>query len=208
MDNTVGSLTQLQKSVLIGSLLGDGYLRIVPERKNAFLEVNHSIKEKEYVDWKFKIFRNICISEPKMRSGKDGRIAYRFFTKQHSELTKFHKIFYRNGQKVIPSNLQLNPIILSVWFMDDGSRCSDSDFYLNSQEFIKEDQEKLVEKLEILGLKARLNRDKKYYRIRFLSPSIPRLKKMIRNYLRPSMYYKLGYNPVETCPSKSGRSPS
>src|SRR3989344_9029830 len=116
MDNTVGSLTQLQKSVLIGSLLGDGYLRIIPDRKNAFFEVNHSIKSKEYVDWKFQIFRNICISGPKMRHGKDRRIAYRFFTKQHPELTEFYKMFYRNGRKVIPSNLRLNPIILSVWF--------------------------------------------------------------------------------------------
>ena len=204
----MGSLTQLQKSVLIGSLLGDGYLRIIPNRKNAFFEVNHSIKAKEYVDWKFQIFRNICISGPKMRLGKGRRVAYRFFTKQHPGLTEFYKIFYRNGRKVIPSNLRLNPIILSVWFMDDGSRCSDSDFYLNSQEFIKEDQEKLIEKLKIMGLKARLNRDKKYYRIRFLSSSIPKLKKIIRNYLRPSMYYKLGYNPVETCPSKLGRSSS
>ena len=52
MDNTVGSLTQLQKSVIAGSLLGDGYVRIVPGRKNAFLEINHSWKAKEYVDWK------------------------------------------------------------------------------------------------------------------------------------------------------------
>ena len=188
----MGSLTQLQKSVLIGSLLGDGYLRIVPGRKNAFLEVNHSLKVKEYVDWKFQIFRNICISKPKMRSGKEGRMAYRFFTKQHPEFTEFHKIFYRNGRKIIPANLKLNPIILSVWFMDDGSRCSDSNFYLNSQEFAKKDQEKLIQELEVLGLKAKLNRDKKYYRIRFLSSLIPKLKKIIRNYLRPSMYYKVG----------------
>jgi hypothetical protein len=44
MDNAVGSLTQLQRSVIIGSILGDGYVRIVPGRKDAFLEVNHSIK--------------------------------------------------------------------------------------------------------------------------------------------------------------------
>lgn len=50
MDNTVGSLTQLQKSVVIGTMLGDGYIRKMKGRKNAFLEINHSLKQKEYVD--------------------------------------------------------------------------------------------------------------------------------------------------------------
>jgi len=30
MDNIVGSLTQLQKSLIVGSILGDGYVRIIP----------------------------------------------------------------------------------------------------------------------------------------------------------------------------------
>ena len=38
MDNTVGSLTQLQRSVIIGSILGDGYIRIFPGRKNALMD--------------------------------------------------------------------------------------------------------------------------------------------------------------------------
>src|SRR5256885_899260 len=43
--NTVGSLSATQHSVLVGSLLGDGTLRIQgrgTRRKNALLEVNHS----------------------------------------------------------------------------------------------------------------------------------------------------------------------
>lgn len=43
MGNTVGSLTQVEKSIITGSLLGDGYLRIVSGRTNAFLEINHSV---------------------------------------------------------------------------------------------------------------------------------------------------------------------
>jgi len=54
MGNTVGSLTQEQKSIIIGSLLGNGYARIVSGRKNAFLEINHSLSEKDYVDWKYQ----------------------------------------------------------------------------------------------------------------------------------------------------------
>jgi hypothetical protein len=63
MGNTVGSLTQLQRSIIIGSLLGDGYVRIVDGRKDAFLEINHSISQKEYVDWKYEMLQSICVRE-------------------------------------------------------------------------------------------------------------------------------------------------
>lgn len=203
MDNTVGSLTQLQKSIIIGSLLGDGYLRIMPGRKNAFLEINQSIAAKEYVDWKFNALKNICNLEPKQRKGKNERIAYRFFTRQHQELTELYRKFYIGKEKIIPSDLQLNPVILSIWFMDDGSRCTNSDFYLNTQKFSIQDQEKLIEKLNQIGLEARLNKDKNYFRIRFLTQSIPKLKELMEKYIVSSMHYKLGYNPVETCPAYS-----
>lgn len=199
MDNTVGSLTQFQKSLIIGTILGDGYLRIIPGRNNAFLEINHSFSQKQYVDWKFEKLQNICISRPKIRKGNGNRIAYRFYTKQYPDLTKFYNNFYKNGYKIVPDNLKLDAIALSVWFMDDGSKCGSSNFYLNTQQFTKEEQEFLIKKLSILGLKARLNKDKIYYRIRFLSSSVPRLKEILKENLIPSMKYKLGYNPVETC---------
>ena len=93
MDNTVGSLTQIQKSLIIGSLLGDGYARIIKGRKNAFLEINHSFHMKEYVDWKYEILKNIVISPPKMRKGNGNRIAYRFFTRQHPKITELFNLF-------------------------------------------------------------------------------------------------------------------
>src|SRR3989304_2883975 len=102
MDNTVGSLTQFQRSVIIGSLLGDGYLRTFPKRKNALLEINHSYSQKEYVDWKYAVLRNVCASAPKARKGNGSRIAYRFYSKQLAELTELYKQFYRSGTKIIP----------------------------------------------------------------------------------------------------------
>jgi len=192
MDNTVGSLTQFQKSVVIGSILGDGYLRIIPKRKNAFLEINHSYGAKEYVNWKYEILKNFCISPPKKRKGNGNRIAYRFFTKQHPEFTKLHKEFYKGNRKNIPSSLELNPTILSIWFMDDGSRCSNSDFYLNTQKFSLTEQINLTEKLRNLGLQTTINKDKSYYRLRFLVSSIAKLKGMLKPNLIFSMRYKIG----------------
>lgn len=191
MDNTVGSLTKFQRSVITGSILGDGYLRIIPGRKNAFLEIIHSYKAKKYVDWKFRVLQNICRSKPKKKKGNGNRIAYRFFTRQHPELTEIYCNFYKNKKKKIPQKFELNAVVLSIWFMDDGSKCSDSDFYLNTQQFSKEEQELLIEKLKKLKLNSSLNRDKKYYRIRFKVDSLKQLKKLIGKHLIPSMKYKI-----------------
>lgn len=197
MDNTVGSLTQLQKSLIIGSILGDGYVRIMPGRKDAFLEVNHSIKAKEYVDWKYSVLKNICKSGPRERDTNEGRVAYRFFTKQNPEITNLLNMFYIKGKKIVPQDLKLDSIILAIWFMDDGSK-SGSNVYLNSQQFSLADQNRLLRKLREIGLKARLNRDKKYYRIRILSESVPEFNRIINTHIIPSMRYKMSYDPVET----------
>src|SRR3989344_3113235 len=198
VDNPVGSLTQLQRSIIIGSLLGDGYLRIVPRRYNAFLEINHSYSQKEYVDWTFEMLKSICKSGPKMRSGNGGRIAYRFTTRQMPEITELFRMFYANGKKQIPGNLKLDPIMLSVWFMDDGSKCGTSSVYFNTQQFNASDQEKCMKMLSEFGIESSLNKDKEYWRVRIKTSSFPALKAIVSPYIIPSMTYKLGYNPVET----------
>ena len=112
----MGSLTQIQRSIIIGSLLGDGYLRLVPGRSDALLEINHSYSQKEYVDWKFKMLESLCRSAPKMRKGKGNgkRMAYRFSTRQSRELTKIYESFYKNKIKQIPSDITLDPVMLAV----------------------------------------------------------------------------------------------
>ncbi|MBI3019925.1 MAG: hypothetical protein HYY60_01195 [Parcubacteria group bacterium] len=115
----------------------------------------------------------------------------RFNTRQHSEITKLFRIFYRSSKKIIPEII-LNPLILSVWYMDDGSKCGRSSYYLNTQQFSLSDQKKLLHLLNLNGLQARLNRDKEYWRIRFLMSSVPRLKQIVQNIIVPSLQYKLG----------------
>jgi hypothetical protein len=43
----VGSLTEVQHSIVIGSLLGDGAMRC---KANALLEINHCFEQRAYVD--------------------------------------------------------------------------------------------------------------------------------------------------------------
>jgi len=201
----VGSLTQIQRSVIIGSLLGDGYLRIVRGRKNALLEINHSFNARDYVDWKYAILQSIAGRAPKMRHGNGQRIAYRFTTRQLSELTQFHSVFYRDGKKTIPDDMKLDSIILAVWYMDDGSKCREQDVYLNTQQFSEKDQQKCRGMLAEMGIESFLNRDKIYWRLRIKKSSLPTFWKSITPYIIPTMRYKLSYNPVETHPERKRR---
>ena len=184
-------LTQTQRSLIIGTILGDGYLRIVPKRKNAFLEINHSVKQRAYVEWKYNILRSIVKSAPKLRNGNGHRIACRFFTRFLPEITEIHKTFYTNKKKIIPDNLIIDPIGLAVWYMDDGSKSGGS-IYFNTQQFSLADQKRLqVLLLNRFSIRSNLNRDKEYFRIRVVSKDAVKLSRLIRKYIPESMQYKL-----------------
>src|SRR3989304_513234 len=128
--NTVGSLTEAQRSIIVGSLLGDGAMRC---KANALLEVNHAARQKEYVDWKYSQLGNLCGTPPKFRQGNGKRVAYRFTTLSLPQLTPFYRAFYRGRSKVVPDGLLLTPLSLAVWFMDDGCT-SYRALYLNTQQ--------------------------------------------------------------------------
>jgi len=187
----MGSFTQEQKSILVGSLLGDGYARIIPKRKNAFFEFNHGFKQKKYVDWKYMKLKEFVTTPPKAYKNNGSRIAYRFFTQQNEYFTELYKKFYLIGHKSVPDGLKLNPIILSVWFMDDGSK-SYNTYYLNTQQFNVSSQEKLRGYLQkVFNIKSALNKDKIYYRIRIKQESVNKMRNIIAAYIIPSMQYKL-----------------
>lgn len=191
MDNTVGSLTQTQKSILIGTLLGDGSLRLQKGRKNALLEINHALAHKTYVDWKYKHLANLVRTPPKPRKCNEGRRAYRFTTLSLPELTILYRKFYSNGKKVIPNDLILSSLALAVWFMDDGNKSRNS-FYLNTQQFNLPTQKYLQKILsDQWKIETTLNKDKIYYRIRVGIKYIDRFKAIVKPFIISLFDYKL-----------------
>ncbi len=187
-DNTEGSLTEEQKDILLGVLLGDGAMR---KKTQALLEINHSIKQKEYVDWLYQKFKNYVGTEPKIRKSNGNRIAYRFTTKSLPQFTQYYDFFFTQKRKHVPFSLIIKPLTLAIWYMDDGSRC-DTDIYLNSQQFSQVEQEFLVNLLnQQYEIKSSLNRDKKYWRIRIKKESVMTFMNLISPYIIPTMRYKL-----------------
>jgi recombination protein RecA len=183
----VGSLTGTQRSIIIGSLLGDGAMRC---KVNALLEINHSFAQKFYVDWKYQQLANLVTTPPKARKGNGARIAYRFTTQSLPELTSFYEWFYSGGHKVVPRDLVLDPLSLAVWFMDDGCK-SYRALYLNTQQFDLDSQKRLIGFLsDQLDVKATLNRDKQYFRIRIAVESVPRLKAIVIPHILWQFQYK------------------
>lgn len=183
----MGSLSEVQQQLILGTIIGDGYMR---KKTNAHLQITHSIKQREYVDWKYQILRNLVITLPKLYKGNNGRIGYRFFTKSLPEITYFYNRFYKNKVKIIPKDIILSPLALAVWYMDDGSKSYKS-CYFNTQQLDIKSQINLIKALSKFGLKSRLNKDKTYFRIRILTSSTPKLVNIITPYVIKSMRYKI-----------------
>lgn len=194
----MGSLTSIQKEILVGSLLGDGALRKQGTRTNALLEVNHSFQYREYVDWKWKNFEEFVKTPPKSRHGNGNRIAYRFTTQSLPLFTEYYLKYYSSGKKAVSTDLILTNLMLSVWFMDDGSK-SRNTFYLNTQQFDLVSQKILMNILDRdLGIKSSLNRDKQYFRIRIRTESAGLFRNIVAPHLLPCFRYKIDYDPVTT----------
>ena len=184
----MGSLTEVQKSIIVGKLLGDGSLR---RKLNTLLEINHSYKQKEYVFWLYEQLKNIVLTPPKFRKSGNNRFSYRFTTASIKELNSSFEDFYLNkSYKSVPTTLKLNGLALAIWFMDDGSK-SRNTVYLNTQQFDIDSQQILIKALKALKLAASLNRDKIYYRIRLRNSSMRKFTELVSPFVIKSMLYKL-----------------
>lgn len=120
-------LTDTQRQLLVGTLLGDGSLYLNKRNTNARLKIQHSEKDKDYLKFKHAILENFVtgkvIRERKSnkKTGKDYS-SLLFITTTHPEFTKFYKLLYRRKKKVVIADVlrKLTPFGLSIWIMDDG----------------------------------------------------------------------------------------
>ena len=187
MGNAVGSLSEEQHAIIVGTLLGDGSMRC---KTNALLEINHSSRQQGYVQWKYEHLAELVSTPPRVRRGNGDRLACRFVTRSLPVLTPYYRLFYEAGRKRVP-DVELSPLALAGWFMDDGCRSRNA-VYLNTQQFGIAEQRMLLAMLERQwGIAGALNRDKCYRRIRVSVDGTRRLTRVIESYLLPELRYKL-----------------
>lgn len=189
--------SKTQKQILVGKILGDGSLIATVTERSYRLQVEHSTKQKEYVDWTAQVFQDWILSPPKFLERHN---SYRFRTISHSEITEFRKIFYPIGKKIVPPNiyeLLSHPIGLAVWFMDDGGlSTAKSAVTISTHSFTEAENNLLIDCLKKkFQLKANLNWDGKGHRLYIPVKEIPRFKELVSPYVLPMMKYKLPLTP-------------
>lgn len=149
------SLTDDQKQILFGGLLGD--FSLASHNKTFRGAVTHSIKQIEYAKYLHNSLDNIVGIFRKIKVKANNKIYDEcgFTIRPNTQLETFYNNFYKafGGKKDVPYDLSLlTPLAIAIWFMDDGflldnghsktlgfSTCSFSlDGLLRLQKFLKE----------------------------------------------------------------------
>lgn len=196
-------LTRRQKEILVGVLLGDGHLEKMYSPDFGRLKIEHSYKQKSYVDWLYKEFQSWVRTKPRERSKRAfGKIYqnYGFSTYGHRLLGKFRERFYVDKRKIVPENLEkdINCLTLAIWYMDDGSIKSKKHkgVFLNTQGFdlrdIRKLQKILNDKFRIKSnLRNQTRNGKVGKQIYIGNISAERFIERIKPYIIPAMKYKI-----------------
>lgn len=115
-------LTPIQEQVLLGKMLGDGYLH--DTKWSAAVTWAHSGKDKEYVEWTANALGDIAHPSRSHQVSGYGSNMIRAHTVFNAHIKKKFSDFYSDdGTKRIPEwvSESLSPITLAFWYMDDGS---------------------------------------------------------------------------------------
>ena len=193
-------LTKKQKEILVGLILGDGHLETLNKGKTYRLKVEHSLKQREYLDWLYLNFKDWINKAPEVRKRTSlGKIVetYGFTTYTSSIFTFYAEQFYQNKKKIIPKMIDkiITPQSLAIWFMDDGSIKSKAHkaLVIHTHGYSKDDLLLITKVLDQkFGLKIGLQKQYDKWRLYIFSESVDNFKKIISPYILPSMQYKLG----------------
>lgn len=126
--------TERQKDIIIGSLMGDGYL----DRDNKNSRIKWKMISQNYLEWVDDIFG--CLStgvsiektaeelakqnrdnffDPNTRGEKYSDL-YVLTTRSHPFLNNFNS-WYETGKRVWPNDIELTPTVLLHWYVQDGN---------------------------------------------------------------------------------------
>lgn len=186
-----------QLSIITGALLGDGCLHVSWSGNTYRFSKTHSVKQIEYANWTYEKLQPFVLTKPTLYKPVQ---SLKIRTISHPELTALRAIFYPQGTKVLPSTIESiirDPLALAVWFMDDGNVMatygSTHGYHLNTQSFTRIENERIAELLRIVWkLRCTVQKNKGKYRIYIWSRSKSAFVQIVREFLLPSMQYKLG----------------
>lgn len=126
----ISSLSKRCREIILGSLLGDGSLKLHQNYKNARFSMRHSRKQEEYFYWKVNELKEISSGQNIwLQRGKDGwgEDKLRYQSSANEELTKIYQLTHPDGRFRIRRKWlnQLSALSLCICWLDDGSLVSD-----------------------------------------------------------------------------------
>ncbi len=184
------------QQLAIGCVLGDGY--ITP---SGCLQIEQSIKQKDYLDWKYKQFQEVVKSGPRQISRYDRRTgrkytSYRFYTK--SIFKYLRSLFYPINKKIIPSNIGeylTSNLALAILYMDDGGRGGNTKkgMIISLTGYNIEGRELLQSTIQTnYGIQVNLHKNGQLY---VPAKSYHAFYKCVSPHIIPCMQYKLPVTP-------------
>lgn len=182
-------VTSRQAEILFGALLGDAY--ITPRGQ---IQIAHSIKQTDYVKWKYYELKSLAYGPPTQSKRFDSRydrnyIQVRFWLRQF--FRPWRKLFYPDGYKVFPVELShlFTELALAVWYMDDGNLYNEKHLKIATDEFDEKCRRSLQNILFTkFGLKSTIHASGK---LRISAVSLPKFFQLVRPYVHSSMIYKI-----------------
>jgi hypothetical protein len=114
------SLSCRCKEIILGSVLGDGSLKISKGYKNARFSFRHSENAGNYFYWKVRELKEISSEKCVWKQEK---AMLRYQSRATEELTQIYELIHRHHKFRIRRKWlnKLTPLSLCVWWLDDGS---------------------------------------------------------------------------------------
>lgn len=197
-------LNQKQMSLIIGSILGDGYLT-KPNKSNKLtqLSIQHSKKQLEYLNWKRSLFLENNFEVSKVYDVSKNYPSFRFNIKLGEFGNVLRHQLYPNSNKTITRYYlnYLDELGLSIWFMDDGARqvrwlkdgrCGGRALHISTYNFTYEEQLIIVKYLKsVWGVEAKIYKDRKYFRLNINATNAKIFIPIIKPYIHETLTYKI-----------------
>lgn len=151
MQNSAFTMSEYQKDILYGAMLGDGCLYKSKHGVNA--QFTYTSKSKQHVEFVCEIFKNMSYKEGiKYVTYYDKRTnksyeRYTFRTVSNPTFQHERDKWYLDEKKIIPNDLILTPTICLIWYIGDGCILHSKNtqyIKLATQCFTKEDQEAIL----------------------------------------------------------------
>lgn len=185
------------KEIIFGCLLGDASLQTYTSGRTWRLRFIQGDSQKEYLFYKYDLFKEFVKTPPKSIVDSSGNTRWYFNTVVLPELIEFGELFYNKKVKVLPSYTKiseyLTPLAISFWYMDDGSKKSNSLAYYLCTDCFTLDQVKLLGEVlfKNYGIQVSYHKQRESYRIYIPTRHYLQFHNLILPHVHPSMLYKL-----------------